>query len=1072
MSQIHHECELERHIVEQMAAAGWLVGKSSAYDAGRALYPEDVIGWLQASQPEAWQKLVKLNGAGTEAAVLNRLVKTLESKDAGTVVVLRDGFSIAGAGTLAMSQALPEDDRNETVLKRYADNRLRVVPQLRYSLDKADEIDLSFFINGIAVATVELKTDFTQSVEAAMLQYRQDRPPKSASKGLPEPLLAFKRGAVVHFAMSDSDIRMTTRLAGESTFFLPFNRGNDGAAGNPPGEPDAQGNPTYPVSYFWRQVLQRDNWLRIFHRFVLLEKKEDQDTTGKTFFKETLVFPRFHQWEAVTQMLSAVRLEGAGQPYLIQHSAGSGKTNTIAWTAHSLIRVRQPNGEPYFHSVIVVTDRTVLDHQLQDAITQIEHQTGVVKAIDREGSSLPKSQQLAQAMLDGTPIIVCTLQTFPYAQKLILAEKSLKDRRFAIIIDEAHSSTGGATADDLRYVLTGQSEAEWDKLTKEERLSVWQTSRQRPGNASYFAFTATPKHSTLSLFGRPQKPGMPAATDNPPVPFHLYTMQQAIEEGFILDVLKNYTSYKLAFRIGSEFAKHADTRVDEKSAKRALAKWLSLHPTNIGQKVELIIEHFRTNVAMLLAGQAKAMVVTSSRASAVKYHLALQRYCQAKGYEGIQAMVAFSGEVPNTDATTKEVLEASFPQDHAFNEIKLNPSLKGREMRKAFNTEEYQVMIVANKFQTGFDQPKLVAMYLDKKISGVEAVQTLSRLNRTYPGKDRTFIIDFANEPEEILAAFKTFYRDARVSDVQDPNIVYDIKQRLDGMHLYEAGEVEAFGAAVVDKGVTHQKLYTLTQPATDRFNGKLKLLSDAIDKWDQAWRVAEGQGDTQGMAAADAQRAELTKQRDALMIFSESLSKFVRTYEYVAQLVEFGDPALEAFASFARLLRKRLKGLAPEQVDLAGLILTHYRVSQDGSLVGVGPEGKTPTLDPTTDNGLRDAQDREKKYLADLIEKLNAAFGKGISDQDKVALAIHISEKLRDNAIVMAQVQNNSREQAMKANLPQAAIAAIVGARQTHEAMATKLLSDEATRDIFLAVVYELLKKDSAADLLKAARG
>lgn len=1067
MSQIHHECELERHIVEQLAAAGWLVGKSSAYDAGRALYLEDVIGWIQESQPQAWEKLTKLNGTGTEVAVLDRLVKTLESKDAGTVVVLRDGFSIAGGGTLAMSQALPEDQRNETVLKRYAANRLRVVPQLRYSLDKTDEIDLSFFINGIAVATVELKTDFTQSVQAAMLQYRQDRPPRSASTGRLEPLLAFKRGAVVHFAMSDSDIRMTTQLAGDSTFFLPFNRGNDGAAGNPPGELDAQGNPTYPVSYLWRQVLQRDNWLRIFHRFVLLEKKEEKDATGKTFFKEALIFPRFHQWEAVIKMLDAVRLEGAGQPYLIQHSAGSGKTNTIAWTAHSLIRVRQPNGEPYFHSVIVVTDRTVLDKQLQEAITQIEHQTGVVKAIDREGSSMPKSQQLAQAMLDGTPIIVCTLQTFPYAQKLILAEKSLKDRRFAIIIDEAHSSTGGSTADDLRYVLTGQSEEEWDKLTKEERLSVWQSSRQRPGNASYFAFTATPKHSTLSLFGRPRKPGTPAAADNPPVPFHLYTMQQAIQEGFILDVLKNYTSYKVAFRIGSEFAKHADDRVDEKSAKRALAKWLSLHPTNIAQKVELIIEHFRMNVAMLLGGQAKAMVVTSSRAAAVKYHLALERYCQAKGYDGIQAMVAFSGEVPNG-----EVQDSKFPEDHTFNEIKLNPGLKGREMRKAFNTQEYRVMIVANKFQTGFDQPKLVAMYLDKKISGVEAVQTLSRLNRTYPGKDKTFVIDFANEADEILAAFKTFYRDAQVSDVQDPNIVYDIKQRLDGMHLYEASEVEAFGAAVVDKNVTHQKLYALTQPTTDRFNGKLKLLNDAIDKWDQAWRVADDNGDKQGMETADAQRAELTKQRDALMIFSESLSKFVRTYEYVAQLVEFGDPALEAFASFARLLRKRLRGITPEQVDLAGLMLTHYRVSKDGDLVGVGPEGETPTLNPTTDNGLRDAQDREKKYLADLIDKLNDAFGKGISDKDKVALAIHISEKLRDNAMVMAQVQNNPREQAMKANLPQAAIQAIVGARQTHEAMATKLLSDEGTRDIFLAVVYELLKKDGAADLLKAARG
>lgn len=1061
MSQIHHECELERHIVEQLTAAGWLLGKSAGYDAARALLPEDVVGWIQASQPQAWAKLNSLNGAGTETAVLDRLVKTLDSKDGGTVNVLRDGFSMAGGGTLAMSQALPEDERNQTVLERYAANRLRVVPQLRYSLDKTDEIDLAFFINGIPVATVELKTDFTQSVEAAMDQYRQDRPPKNEKTGRIEPLLAFKRGAVVHFAMSDSDIRMTTKLAGGSTFFLPFNRGNDGAAGNPPGE-----NGTYPVSYLWQRVLQKDNWLRIFHRFVLLERKEAQNADGNSFFKENLIFPRFHQWEGVTKMVDAVRLEGPGQPYLIQHSAGSGKTNTIAWMAHSLIRVRRPDGEPYFHSVIVVTDRTVLDKQLQDAIAQIEHQTGVVCAIDRQASNKPKSQQLAEAMLAGVPIIVVTLQTFPYAQKLILADQSLRDRRFAIIIDEAHSSTGGSSADDLRYVLTGQSEEEWEKLSKEEKLSVWQSSRQRPGNASYFAFTATPKHSTLSLFGRPRQPGQPVSKDNPPSPFHLYTMQQAIEEGFILDVLKNYTSYDVAFRIGSEFAKSDDERVDEKSAKRALAKWLSLHPTNVAQKVELIIEHFRANVAHLLGGQAKAMVVTSSRASAVKYQLALERYCQSKGYHGIQAMVAFSGEVANQD-----VQDGKSAENYQFNETNMNPGLKGREMRKAFDTQDYRVMIVANKFQTGFDQPKLMAMYLDKKISGVEAVQTLSRLNRTYPGKDKTFVLDFANEAKEIVDAFKIFYRDAQVSDVQDPNIVYDIKQRLDGMLIYETSEVVAFGDAIVDKSVTHQKLYSLTQAATDRFNGKLKALNDAIDKWDEAWRIADDAGDKKGMAHADAQRSEQTKARDELMIFSESLTKFVRSYEYVAQLVEFGDPSLEAFASYARLLRKRLKGITPEQVDLGDLTLTHFKASKGGTLTGISGGEEAPELDPITDNGLRDARDREKKYLSELIEKLNDAFGKDISDKDKVAFAVHVSEKLRDDEMVMAQVQNNSRDQAMKANLPAAAVAAIVGAMNTHQSMATKLLSDEVTRDLFLSVVYEMLKKDMSGDLLAAAR-
>ncbi len=1059
MSKIHHECELERHIVEQLTAAGWLLGKSADYDAARALYPADVTGWIQDSQPQAWGKLNSLNGAATESAVLDRLVKMLES--AGTVAVLRDGFAIAGAGTLAMSQALPEDGRNQTVLERYAANRLRVVPQLRYSIDKTDEIDLAFFINGLPVATVELKTDFTQSVEAAMQQYREDRPPKSVQSGRAEPLLAFRRGAVVHFAMSDSDIRMTTKLAGSSTFFLPFNRGNDGAAGNPAGD-----NGTYPVSYLWQRVLQKDNWLRIFHRFVLLERKEAQDVNGKTYFKENLIFPRFHQWEGVTKMVDAVRLEGPGQPYLIQHSAGSGKTHTIAWMAHSLIRVRRPGGDPYFHSVIVVTDRTVLDKQLQDAIGQIEHQSGVVCAIDRQTSSKPKSQQLAEAMLSGVPIIVVTLQTFPFAQKLILGEQSLRDRRFAIIIDEAHSSTGGSSADDLRYALTGQSEEEWDKLSQEEKLSVWQSSRQRPGNASYFAFTATPKHSTLSLFGRPRQPDQPVSKDNPPVPFHLYTMQQAIEEGFILDVLKNYTSYDVAFRIGTEFA--ADERVDEKSAKRALAKWLSLHPTNVAQKVELIVEHFRANVAHLLNGQAKAMVVTSSRASAVKYQLALERYCQARGYEGIQAMVAFSGEVPNSD-----VQDEKFTDDYQFNEINMNPELRGREMRRAFDTQDYRVMIVANKFQTGFDQPKLVAMYLDKKISGVEAVQTLSRLNRTYPGKDQTFVLDFVNEAEEIVEAFKTFYRDARVSDVQDPNIVYDIKQRLDGMMIYERGEVAAFGNAIVDKNVTHQKLYSLTQAATDRFNGRLKALNDAIDQWDMAWRIARDETDEKAMAHADSMRAEQTRLRDELMIFSESLSKFVRCYEYVAQLVEFGDPALEAFASYARLLRKRLKGIAPEQVDLGALTLTHYKATKGGTLTGLTVSENLPELYGITDNGLREARDREQRYLSELIEKLNDAFGSGISDKDKVAFAVHVSEKLRDNAQVMAQVKNAERADALKADLPMAINSAIAGAMLTHQNLATRLLSHEgeSARDLFLAVVYEMLKKDVGGDLLKAAR-
>uniref|UniRef100_UPI003AF857D6 type I restriction endonuclease subunit R n=1 Tax=Thiolapillus sp. TaxID=2017437 RepID=UPI003AF857D6 len=921
MSSPHHEIHLESHIVEQLKQQGWLEGDHQAYDSARALYPEDVIGWIQDTQPDAWEKLRRVHGADAETTVLDRLVKTLASRTGGTLEVLRRGFSVAGAGTLAMSQAKPEDSRNETVTARYAANRLRVVRQLRYSLDNENAIDLVFFINGLPVATVEIKTDFTQSVEAAKQQYRVDRKPKSATTGRMEPLLSFRRGAVVHFALSDSEIHMTTKLAGESTFFLPFNRGYDGAAGNPPamdgGSVAVVGNSQrppapegeYPVSYFWNWILQKDNWLRIFHRFVLLERKEVEDAEGRVRYKETLIFPRYHQFEAVTTMMDAVREEGPGHQYLIQHSAGSGKTYTIAWTAHELIRMRKPEGEPYFDSIIVVTDRTVLDAQLQEAIRQIEHQQGVVSAIDRESSSLPKSQQLAKALLDGTSIIVVTLQTFPYALEAILTEKSLRNKNFGVIMDEAHNSQTGSTAGKLRQALALDSSEELASLTPDELLEKLQSVRGLPRNVSHFAFTATPKHATLMLFGRPLDPAKPVSRENPPAPFHLYTMQQAIEEGFILDVLQNYASYKMALRIGETFVQQ-NQRVDTKYAKRALARWLSLHPTNIAQKVELIIEHFRKNVAHLLGHQAKAMVVTSSRAAAVKYKLAFDRYVKQKGYQNIRSLVAFSGQILG-----KEINDElnRYPEDEAFTEENMNPGARGRDLRKVFDTPEYQVMLVANKYQTGFDQPKLVAMYLDKKVSGVEAVQTLSRLNRTYPGKDKTFVIDFANDPEQIVAAFHTYYKNARIADIQDPNVVYDMKARLDDMGIYDAEEVRQFGVAITDPHVTHQQLYQLTQAATDRFNGRMKMLNDAIEVCEREYLMARERGDEAVAEKAEARRSEHTRARDELLVFSQGLGKFVRTYEYVAQLVEFGDPQIEAFAAFSRLLRKRLKGMTPE---------------------------------------------------------------------------------------------------------------------------------------------------------------
>jgi len=1057
----HHEVKFEAFIVDHLTGNGWLEGDYKQYDRKLALYPSDVIAWIQDSQSETWEKLTRIHKGDAEKVVLERLAKVLGSKSGGTVKVLRRGFGVAGGGTIDMSQPLPEDSRNEKVTRNYKANRLRIVRQVRYSLDNENSIDLVAFINGIPVSTFELKTDFTQSIEAAIDQYRSDRKPKSAQTGRVEPLLSFKRGAVVHFAMSDSEVFMSTKLAGESTCFLPFNQGFDEGAGNPPADP-------YPVKYMWEEVLQRDNWLRIFHRFVFVEKKEVETAQGGLTFKETMIFPRYHQWQCVTQMIDTVRQEGVGHQYLNQHSAGSGKTNTISWTSHELIRLRHDDGSPYFDSVIVVTDRTVLDSQLQEAISQIEHQQGVVKAINRESSSLPKSQQLAESLLAGTPIIVVTLQTFPYAMEAILTEQSLRDRKFAVIIDEAHNSQTGSVASKLRQVLALDSSDDLAAMTPDEILEKLQAVRGLPDNVSHFAFTATPKHSTLSLFGRPTDPTQDVSKENPPVPFHLYTMQQAIEEGFILDVLQNYTSYKTAFRLGSTFV--SDDRVDAKYAKRALAKWLSLHPTNVTQKVELIVEHFHAHVSHLLAGQAKAMVVTGSRAAAVKYKLAFDQYVKKKGYRGITSMVAFSGKIMGSEIS--DGIEFTFKDDETFTEKSMNPGAHGRDFRKVFDTPQYRVMLVANKYQTGFDQPKLVAMYLDKKISGVEAVQTLSRLNRTYPGKDSTFIIDFVNEPEEIVSAFRKYYKAAQVSDIQNPNIVYDMKDRLDEMQIYEDEEVRQFGISLTGYDVSHQKLFSLTQPATDRFNGRMKMLNDAIDVCEKEYQIANRNKDESGRERADKRRSEHTKARDELLIFKEGLNKFVKAYEYCAQLVEFGDPSIEAFASYARLLRKRLKGATPEEVDISGLQLTHYRIIGQGEQNTDISACEPAPLKPNTGTGGRDPQDRERAYLAELIRKLNDAFGQDVTEQDKVAFAVQISEKLRNNEKVMDQVRNNPMDQAMKADLPAAATKAIVAAMGSHQKMSKQLLGDETTRNMFVSVVYEMLAKDIAADLIRQARG
>ena len=1071
MIAVHHEKNLENYIVSKLEQQGWLVGKTDHYDTEHALYPEDLVAWLKDTQPGKWQKLEKANGTGTTDALMTRLSEALEEH--GTVQVLRRGFPIAGCGNLDMSESAPEDARNKKGTINYAANRLRVVPQLKYHPAREFAIDLCFFINGIPVATVEVKTDFTQAVEDAKEQYKKDRIPFDPKTRRREPLLTFKRGAVVHFAMSDSEIWMATKLDGQNTTFLPFNQGNKGHAGNP-----ARADGEYPVAYFWEAVCQRDAWLRIFHSFVYVEKRDVVDIKGNWSKKETQIFPRFHQWVAVNKMITDAKKLGPGHPYLCEHSAGSGKTSTIAWTAHDLVKLRKPDGTPIFNSVVIVTDRNVLDSQLQDAVKQIDHQMGLIAAIDRVHSSKSKSKQLAAAFSAGTPIIVVTIQTFPHAMEAILTEKSLRDKNFAVIIDEAHASQTGTAASKLQAVLAMKSKDAMASMTVEELLEHIQKSRVRPRNVSHFAFTATPKHSTLMLFGRPPDPSRPAGKNNLPASFDKYPMRQAIEEKFILDVLIGYTPYKTAFNLSENILDQK--RVDSRQAKRALARWMNLHATNVTQKVEFIVEHFAINVEHMMNGNAKAMVVTSSRAAAVRYKLAFDKYIGAHPkHQGIRTLVAFSGKL-----TGKEVIHAQDPsfkddtfvvaEDAEFSEATMNIDLPNSDLRLAFDRPEYRVMVVADKFQTGFDQPKLVAMYIDKKIANeVEIVQTFSRLNRPAAGKDQTFIIDFVNNPESVLEAFRKYDDGAQIEDVQNPNVVYTIKRRLDDAGLYGTSHLDAFREArfktiremTSAKEPQHKALYAATQEPTDRYNAQVKMLRNASQTEESAFEAAIARNDKRAAKAADQRRKEYDQQIKTLMDFKDGLGKFCRTYAYVAQLIDFGDPELENFAAFARLLSKRLDGVTPDNIDLAGLVLTGWGIQQQPVVINPENEGEDAILHPTGPGGGGLAP--QPAFLREIISRLNALFGETTPIVDQASFVNQIASIARENNTVMAQVENNSREDALRGTLPGAVADAVVRALTSHQALASLVLKqDRQSMGALTDLIYDLLKEQQNIDV------
>lgn len=1010
---VHKEVSFETEICNYLAAHGWLheVGDAAHYDRSRALFPPDVAAWVRASQLKAWETLAKNHGTAAEAMLLDRIRKQIDER--GTLDVLRHGVELIGLrAPLKLAEFKPAFGLNEEILARYNANRLRVVQQVRYSKSNENCIDLVLFLNGLPVATVELKTDFTQNVQDAVDQYRFDRQPSTKGQAS-EPLLTFPSGALVHFAVSNAEVMMTTKLQGLDTRFLPFNKGNEGGKGNPP-------NPSgHPTAYLWEEIWERRSWLEIIGRYIVAEVDKKKKIAS-------LIFPRFHQLNATRKLQAAVLAEGAGGKYLIQHSAGSGKTNSIAWSAHFLADLHDEQHNKIFDTVIVVSDRNVIDTQLQEAIFGFERTTGVVETITNESGA--KSGKLAEALAGGKKIVVCTIQTFPFALNAVRELAATQGKKFAVIADEAHSSQTGETAAKLKQVLSPEELAEMGdggEVSSEDVLAAQMAARASESGITYVAFTATPKGKTLELFGRRLNPAEPASDTNKPQPFHVYSMRQAIEEGFILDVLKNYTPYDLAFKLANAGEEMEDREVERKEAVKALMRWVRLHPYNISQKVQIVVEHYRANVQPLLDGKAKAMVVTGSRVEAVRWQIAMQKYIRSSGYD-LGTLVAFSGEVDDKQSGPEPFLETS---------KELNPGLKGGDIRETFKLPEYHILLVANKFQTGFDQPLLCGMYVDRRLAGIQAVQTLSRLNRAHPGKDTTYVLDFVNSSDEILKAFQTYYETAELAGVTDPNLVFDLRAKLDAAGYYDSFEVDRVVKAELDPNSTQGDLVSAIMPVADRL---LKAYKEAQNKR----RLALSKEDDKG--AKDAK-----DEMDTLLLFRGDMGAFIRVYAFLSQIFDYGNTDIEKRSIFFKRLIPLLDfGRERDVVDVSQIKLTHHKLSTKGKKDLV-LSGFSEPLTPYTAPGSGSVQDKDKALLAEIVNRLNDLF-QGVDEDDQVRYVMgDIRSQVLKSQTLADQAEHNTKERfGDSPDLTKAIEDAIMDAFETHSALSKQALASKQVRD------------------------
>ena len=942
------ESAIEAHLLDN----GYVAIGSDGFDRDRAIFPRTVLGFIRETQPDEWAKLEAQLGEQTGEQVLADLCRRMD--DQGALATLRHGFKCYGR-TLRIAYFKAAHELNPELEARYAANVVGVTRQLRFSPRSEQSLDVALSVNGVPVATLELKNPLTgQTVEHARRQYQQDRDQT-------EPIFVFKRRTLVHFAVDTESVLMTTRLAGSSTRFLPFDKGCDGGAGNPT---DPQGR-SYRTAYLWEEVLERGSLLDLLARFLHLQGEDKRDEQGRKAKAESLIFPRYHQLQAVRQLVDMARRDGVGHNALVEHSAGSGKSNTIAWLAHRLASLHDAESARVFDSVIVVTDRIVLDQQLQDTIYQFEHKHGVVRKVDES------SRQLAEALESRVPIVITTLQKFPFVSRQLLkmAEErgeestgALPTRRCAVVIDEAHSSQGGETATAMKEVLAGEElreqarqRAAEEGLAGEEMEALFlsMAKRGRQANLSFFAFTATPKHKTLKVFGRDGE-----AT-------HRYTMRQAIEEGFILDVLRNYVSYSRYYKLLK--ARNDDPNVERKKAASALARFVQLHPHNIAQKTEVMVEHFQAFTRHKIRGRAKAMVVTGSRLEAVRYKQSFDRYIQKKGY-AIKSLVAFSGTVEDDQAPGV-----------SYTEVEMNQGIRETELPERFAAGEYQVLLVAEKYQTGFDQPLLHTLYVDKRLAGIQAVQTLSRLNRTHPHKEDTFVLDFVNDRDDIREAFKTYYEGAELGEEVEPARMYAIKEELDASGVYLAEEVERFCAIYFkprqrQSRQDHQAMNAALDPAVSRFAHLHKEQEEEAELW-------------RGKVQA-----------------------FRNLYGFLSQVVPYQDSDLERLYIYLRHLSAKLprRRSGPAYHFDDDVRLEYYRLQKISEGAIALSDGEARALDGPTEVGSGLVREQEAP-LSQLIDLINDRFGTDFNDADQlffdqiVETAV-ADETLRETAAVNSE--------------------------------------------------------------------